>query len=219
VGLLLLLAVAGAAACGGDDDDADPPATGPSSTGGSTDGAGAGGGPDGDGGGEVAEPELRDELLAMQADDQRERTQESSGSWRDEERSARLAEILDEHGWPGTDLVGADGSTAAWTIAQHSDLDVDLQERALELLQAAVDEGRASAGDLAYLTDRVAANRREPQVYGTQIGCVDGEAVPGELADPDGVDERRAAAGLDPLADYLAELQPACEEEAAATGG
>jgi hypothetical protein len=167
----------------------------------------------------VAEPELREELLTMQADDQAERTGEASGPSGDAERTARLAEVFEEYGWPGFDLVGEDGSTAAWTIAQHADLDVEFQERALGLLGDAVEDGQASPGDLAYLTDRVAANRGEPQVYGTQVGCVDGEARPGEIEDADAVDERRAEAGLDPLADYLAELQPTCEAEAEAQAG
>lgn len=190
----------GGAACG---DDGDGP---------------EGAAPEGSSSDSVAEPELREELLAMQAEDQAERSGEGGGASGDAERTARLGEIFDEFGWPGIDLVGEDGSTAAWTIAQHSDLDVAFQERALGLLGDAVDDGQASPGDLAYLTDRVAANRGEPQVYGTQVGCVDGEAQAGPLEDPETVDERRAEAGLDPLADYLAELQPACEAEAAGGG-
>ena len=165
---------------------------------------------------DVQEPELRRELLAMQEDDQRERTGEAPASWHDEERTERLVEILDEYGWPGHDLVGEDGSTAAWVIAQHSDLDPEVQAQALELLRTAVEEGQASPGDLAYLEDRVAVGAGRPQVYGTQIGCVDGTAEVSDLVDPERVDERRAEAGLGPLADYLEELRPACEEEAAA---
>lgn len=166
--------------------------------------------------GDVAEPELRRELLDMQEADQAERTGES-GEWNDRERTDRLAEIVDEHGWPGFALVGEDGATAAWVIAQHSDLDVDFQERALDLMRTAVDEDDADPTELAYLEDRVALNTGGPQVYGTQVGCVDGRAEPAELSDPEGVDERRAEVGLPPLADYLAELEPDCAAEAAAT--
>jgi hypothetical protein len=161
---------------------------------------------------------LRRELLAMQEDDQAERTGRASGPSGDEERTERLAEILDEHGWPGHDLVGEDGASAAWLIAQHSDLDVDFQERALELMREAVEEGQADRSELAYLEDRVALNRGRPQTYGTQIGCVDGRAEPADLADPDRVDELREEAGLQPLDDYLAELADDCRAEAQATG-
>jgi hypothetical protein len=190
------------AACGGDDEAPEAEAA-----------AGTEADPGTDAG--VAEPELRDELLAMQEADQAERMGEVAGPSGDEARTQRLGEVFDEYGWPGHDLVGEDGSTAAWVVAQHSDLDTEFQQRALDLLAEAVDDGQASPGDLAYLTDRVAANEGEPQVYGTQVGCVEGEAQVGPLQDPESVDERRAEAGLGPLDDYLAELRPDCEAEAA----
>jgi len=139
--------------------------------------------------------------------------------WQDEARTERLTEIIDEYGWPTRTLVGDDGATAAWLIAQHSDLDVDFQERALELMRAAVEDGEADPTELAYLEDRVALNSGRPQTYGTQIACVDGHAEPSELADPDRVEELREEVGLQPLDDYLAELEPACQEEASGGAG
>src|SRR3546814_810989 len=123
----------------------------------------------------------------------------------------RLAEIFDEHGWPGWSLVGQDGSTAAWAIVQHADLDLDFQRRGLELLEAAVDAGDASPGDLAYLTDRVLVAEGKPQVYGTQWGLsVIGEPEPRTpIEDEANVDDRRAAAGLSTLDEYVEELQSA----------
>jgi hypothetical protein len=160
----------------------------------------------------VAEPELRAELLAMMEEDQAEQMGEVTTN-NYEARTARLVEILDEHGWPGSDLVGEDGSTAAWLIAQHADTYVEVQERALELLRAAVADGQASPGDLAYLADRVAVKRGEDQLYGTQITCDAGNGPPvpqTPIADEANVDERRAAAGLPPLADYMQEMQEIC---------
>jgi hypothetical protein len=186
---MLALLVGGGMACGGDADEADD-----------TDEGAA----------------LRRELLAMQEADQAERTGAAAGSWNDDERTERLAEIVDEHGWPASDLVGDDGASAAWLIAQHSDQDVDFQERALELMRAAAEEGHADRTELAYLEDRVALNRGGAQTYGTQVGCVDGRAEPARLADPEGVEQRRAEVGLQPLADYLAELAPNCAAEAEA---
>jgi hypothetical protein len=154
---------------------------------------------------------LHDELLAML-----ERDQSGRGDGPDAEgdaaRTARLAEILDEHGWPTYDLVGEDGEDAAWAIAQHADLDPGLQRRALELLRAAVGEGQASPGNLAYLEDRVAVGAGDPQRYGTQVGCgPDGPVPATPIADEAEVDERRAAAGLEPLADYLDEMACVCD--------
>lgn len=158
-------------------------------------------------------PELQVELVEMQAADQAERTGQSSEDG-DRERTERLTEIIDEFGWPTRSLVGTDGATAAWVIAQHSDQDVEFQERALDLMREAVADDEADSTELAYLEDRVATNRGEPQIYGTQIGCVDGEAVPGPIADEANVDERRADAGLQPLDEYLAELAELCAQEA-----
>jgi hypothetical protein len=172
-----------------------------------------------DDGAAVADPELRQELVDMQQADQADRTGAPVEEWDDDARTARLAEIIDEHGWPTRSLVGDDGATAAWVIAQHSDLDVEFQERALELMRQAVDDGEADPTELAYLEDRVALNRGRPQTYGTQIGCVDGRAEPADLADPDRVGELREEVGLQPLEDYLAELEPACQAEASEAGG
>src|SRR5688572_26226692 len=46
-----------------------------------------------------------------------------------ERNSAGLRAVLTEHGWPGRSLVGDDGAEAAWFIAQHPVLDVDLQRQ------------------------------------------------------------------------------------------
>ncbi|HEX6421292.1 MAG TPA: DUF6624 domain-containing protein, partial [Acidimicrobiales bacterium] len=151
--------------------------------------------------------------------DQADRTGAPVAEWDDEARTARLAEIIDEHGWPTHSLVGEDGASAAWLIAQHSDLDVDFQERALALLRDAVAEDEADPTELAYLEDRVALNQGRPQIYGTQIACVDGRAEPAELAEPDRVEALREEVGLQPLEDYLAELEEACQAEAAADTG
>ena len=129
----------------------------------------------------------------------------------DTERTERLKEIIEEHGWPTTDLVGEDGEEAAWVIAQHSDLDPEFQAEALELLRAAVEEGQASPGNLAYLEDRVRAGKGEPQLYGTQMGCTrNGKPAEPEIEDPENLDERREAAGLPPYEDYIDEMTEAC---------
>ena len=49
-----------------------------------------------------------------------------------------------------------------------------------------------------------------PQTFGTQVGCVRGKAKLGPLKDPERVDELRADAGLEPLADYMAEMNEIC---------
>lgn len=175
---------------------------------------------------DVEDPELRDELLYLQAQDQLERTGEGLPEGaplpaiQDYSRTERLKEIIAESGWPTRTQVGPTAATSAWLIAQHSDHDVPFQETALELLRTAFEADEASGGDLAYLTDRVAANTGRPQTYGTQIGCVDGQpelAFP--LVDPDNVETLRVEAGLGTLAAYFEELRPICAEEEPPPGG
>jgi hypothetical protein len=73
--------------------------------------------------------ELRDELLARLAEDQAVRTgiappgddrtpEKLIGQMDsvDRQNTARMGEILQEYGWPGTSPVGEQGSTAAWAL-------------------------------------------------------------------------------------------------------
>jgi len=46
----------------------------------------------------------------------------------------------------------------------------------------------------------------QPQIYGTQNRAVDGKVVSEEIEDAAQVDNRRAAVGLGPVAEYLASM-------------
>lgn len=149
----------------------------------------------------------------MLAADQKDRADPQAGANGDRQRTERLRQIVARHGWPTQTLVGDDGATAAWAIAQHSDLEPDFQLEMLGLMRRAAASGEADRGELAYLTDRVAANAGRPQTYGTQMGCTaDGKPQLATLADPGRVDELRAEAGLPPLTEYLAELEKVCAQ-------
>ena len=74
------------------------------------------------------------------------------------------------------------------------------------MLQDAVARGDASPADLAYLTDRVLMHRGEPQIYGTQYQVRSGVLELWTVRDPSGLDERRAALGLEPEAANRARL-------------
>lgn len=162
---------------------------------------------------DVGDPELRDELLTMMEADQAERTGASTANG-DAVRTERLRQIVGSRGWPTRSLVGTDGATAAWVIAQHADHDVGFQQEVLDLMAPLVETGEADPTEHAYLLDRVAVNTGADQTYGTQIRCQDGEPSPATpIADEDTVEERRAEVGLDPLADYYDELAEACAAE------
>ena len=86
---------------------------------------------------------LHDELMEMLERDQSGRTGGPDAEG-DAARTARMKEILEQHGWPTFDLVGEDGEDAAWAIVQHSDQDPAFQRKALELLRTAVAAGQES---------------------------------------------------------------------------
>lgn len=128
--------------------------------------------------------------------------------------AAELERLVDDVGWPDPDMVGADGSEAAWLILQHAIGSPTLQRRCLPVLQSLADAGRIPAADAAYLEDRIRVFEGRPQVYGTQHDWDDdGELSPCELEDPDNVDERRGAVGLGPLADATEALRARAREE------
>ncbi|WDZ86714.1 DUF6624 domain-containing protein [Micromonospora cathayae] len=121
----------------------------------------------------------------------------------------RLATILDRYGWPGRSLVGAEAARRAWLVAAHADRQLDVQRRALRLMEAAVAAGEAEPAQLATLRDRVLVNEGHPQRYGTQIAdVVDGEPVPWPVEDPDRLDVRRAEVGLEPFAVHVSRHAP-----------
>ena len=162
---------------------------------------------------QIAQPGLRDELLEMEKTDQQVR---KKLDWInpqvalveemhriDRKNAKRLAEVVDEHGWPGKSLVGEDGASAAWLIVQHATHDLDLMKRCLAKMRA-LPKPEVSAKDVAYLTDRLELHQGRKQIYGTQLRIEKGELVLEPIEDPDTVDERRAAIGLGPLAEYIA---------------
>ncbi|MFI5689486.1 DUF6624 domain-containing protein [Streptomyces sp. NPDC051636] len=120
----------------------------------------------------------------------------------DADNTAWIKTVIAEHGWPGITLVGSQGADDAWLLVQHADRDCEFQRQALELLKSAVEAGDAPARHLAYLTDRVLVSVGKPQLYGTQYTDEGGSLQPQPVHDPEGLDERRAAMGLDTAAAY-----------------
>lgn len=159
---------------------------------------------------------VREELLRMRDEDQAARnlrfdTDEDIATLQavDTRNTARLKQIIEAHGWPTIAQVGEDAANAAWLLAQHADADPAFQREVLALMAVAVDAGQASASNYAYLWDRV----HDPQRYGTQGRCVGpGQWAPRAIESPDGVDDRRAGAGLPPMADYIARVSGHCPD-------
>ncbi len=109
---------------------------------------------------------------------------------------ARMKEIVRDHGWPDRREVGREGAHSAWLVVSRG-RDVALQEQALALMQR--DAKHVDSGDVAFLVDRIAVAKGQPQTYGTQFTCVDGAwrfATPVQ-GNPDMFREARRTAGLE----------------------
>lgn len=121
---------------------------------------------------------------------------------------ARLKAIIAAHGWPKISDTSERTSAAAVTLVNHAGFDLAFQRQVLALLEPLAATREARPEDYARLYDRLATVDKRPQRYGTQgTTCKDGKyAVPADLEAPEGLEARRAAMGLQPMAEYLAGL-------------
>jgi hypothetical protein len=156
---------------------------------------------------------LRAELLAWVAEDEatRERLaregklfegyhQEMEAVHR--RNAERLEEVIGRCGWPGRTLVGEEGASAAWRIAQHAIGEPARMRAWLEVVKEAAVRGEAEAREAAMLEDRVRVLEGRLQRYGTQLDwdeAGEGMVPMVGVEDPEGVDERRRAVGLGPM--------------------
>jgi len=129
----------------------------------------------------------------------------SRGCGVDEANTRWLKGQVDQNGWFTVSKYGRDADMAALLLVQHADRDVAFQTDMLKILEPLVPAGETAKTNYAYLHDRVAVNSGRPQRYGTQGRCTAAGAwEPREMEQPEMLDERRAAVGLGPEADYIA---------------
>jgi hypothetical protein len=114
-----------------------------------------------------------------------------------------VREILDTKGWPGPNIVGEKGTQTLFLVIQHADLKT--QQKYLPLLQEAVSKNELNPSSFALLKDRIDLREGKKQTYGSQIfrDPTTKEQFVAPLIDPDHVDERRKAVGLQPIAEYV----------------
>jgi hypothetical protein len=164
----------------------------------------------------ITQPALRQELLAMDRDDQSirneiikngsdhpDKTLEARMAVIDGAHTGRMKNIVKRYGWPGPDLVGRDGADAAFLLVQHSP-DLAFQLAMLPLVHKSYESGKLSAWSYALLLDRVLTREGKRQIYGMAVDHWSGkEAVLYPIEDEVNVDKRRAKIGLPPLREYL----------------
>ena len=126
-----------------------------------------------------------------------------------EKNALRLQAIIAQIGWPTERLVGKRAAKAAWLIAQHAISQPEFQRSCLKFLAEAAREHTVPLWQPAMLEDRIRVFENRSQLYGTQLKPdAHGNMRPHAIEDPERVDERRRAVGLEPLAEILACAKP-----------
>jgi len=114
----------------------------------------------------------------------------------------KMKKIVSRFGCIDITRFGQDVSHFAWLLVQHSNHDITFQESYLELMK---ESGDVLKRDIAYLTDRILINKKEPQLYGTQMDpathATDYRPFP--ILDEITVDLRRKKMGLCPLSEHI----------------
>lgn len=161
----------------------------------------------------VQNEELRREITRMVEEDQAAREHFGEGGKApteaeilalrasDEARAARLTEILKQYGFPSAALVGKEAARSFVTMLTHSP-SLELQRRALPLVERAARRGDIPVSDYAMLVDDKLGNEGKPQLYGTNFGLVNGKFSLSKTQDPAHLDARRRKLGLPPILEY-----------------
>lgn len=115
--------------------------------------------------------------------------------------AAMLQDIIATGGWPDPAVIGEEATAAAWLIAQHA-IGLPAFQRACLI---GIEASNAPRWQMAMLEDRIRGYEGRLQRYGTSFDWDDnGILSPSPIEDEAGVDARRAAVGLPPLADAIA---------------
>ncbi|WP_397446011.1 DUF6624 domain-containing protein [Polaribacter sp. R77954] len=115
----------------------------------------------------------------------------------------KVKTILDKYGWPTKEMTGERGNWTICNVIQHSDNEVRLQY--LPMMRQAVKDKKLEARFLVRAEDRIATERGDLQIYGGQMKYYP-ETKSFNLwpvYDPENIDKRRTAIGLDSIAIFL----------------
>ena len=114
-----------------------------------------------------------------------------------------MLQLLDANGWPTYTNVGKLAADAPLLVINHHEDDA-VRKRYLKKIKQSCLDGEGSCMEYAKIQDRILVNENQPQIYGMQFRYNEARTLePFPIIDPEYVDQRRAAIGLEPLAVYL----------------
>ncbi|WP_138989949.1 DUF6624 domain-containing protein [Larkinella sp. C7] len=125
----------------------------------------------------------------------------------DKEHLTEVEKIIAQvGGYPGKSVVGQPLDQVAFLIIQHS-VDRAVHEKYLPMVTEAAQKNELDKAGVAFLTDQVKVQKKEKQVYGTQIHINNqGQKDVYPIEDEANVDQRRKQMDLEPMAAYLARM-------------
>lgn len=123
-------------------------------------------------------------------------------NYSDSVNTERIVAIMDSIGYPGKSLVGDAHASTAFFVIQHADLEI--QEKYVDMIKEAADQGELKWSSVAMLVDRINMRNSLPQIYGSQVSRDPDtdEHYFGEILNPEKIDSTRRSVGLGPLQDY-----------------
>jgi len=116
---------------------------------------------------------------------------------------SRIKNILEEFGWPSKEMIGERCNWTICNVIQHSDNEVRIKY--LPMMRQAVKDKKLEPRFLVRAEDRIATEREDLQIYGGQMKYYP-ETKSFNLwpvFDPENIDKRRTAIGLDSIALFL----------------
>jgi hypothetical protein len=122
----------------------------------------------------------------------------------DQQHLKEVEDIIQKLGkYPGKDVVGQPLDQIAFLIIQHS-TDRAVHEKYLPMITEAAQKGNIDKASAAVLTDIVKVQKKEKQVYGTQIHINNkGEKDLYPVEDLANINQRRKDMDLEPLENFL----------------
>jgi len=117
-----------------------------------------------------------------------------------------------EVGWFDIRRYGWAADQAALLIVQHADADPGFQSSVVGVLEPRLAAGDTDPENFAYLVDRVAVRAGQPQRFGTQMACVNGQWIVPEIGDQPTLDARRKRMNLVAYGVQLARTRGLCRD-------
>ncbi len=114
-----------------------------------------------------------------------------------------MQELIEEYGWPKYSEVGRLAADAPLLVINHHESE-SVRKMYLEQIKHSCLEKEGSCMEYAKIQDRILVNENHPQIFGMQFRYnKKRDLEPFPIENPEYVDQRRIAIGLEPLKDYL----------------